>query len=155
MIRARFMRNSCVIRQSPDAPKMWSISRRTSTHKPNLCLICEWFVRNRLCDWPFRSAYCVCSYFGRTLTNKRTSVYLDKNASHLSKCKGYCSSASRQLSMHLRMQTLRWHCVSCILHIICIIIVSWEYTNLRGIRLYFCLGHISLLFIRNYFTIKM
>jgi len=23
-----------------------------SMHKPNLCVLCEWFVRDRLCDWP-------------------------------------------------------------------------------------------------------
>jgi len=33
-------------------PKSCSMSRRTSTHKPNLCVVCAWFVRDRLCDWP-------------------------------------------------------------------------------------------------------
>ena len=49
-----YVRGLCVIRQwclSPTPHKIWSISRRTSTHKPNLCVICEWFV---LCDWPFK-----------------------------------------------------------------------------------------------------
>ena len=52
-VHAWFMRDSSVI-SIPDTPKNWSISRRTSTHKPNLCVICEWFVRDRLCDssWP-------------------------------------------------------------------------------------------------------
>jgi hypothetical protein len=52
-----YVRASCVILQwflPQDTLKNWSISRRTSTHKPNLCVICEWFVRDRLCDWSLR-----------------------------------------------------------------------------------------------------
>jgi len=51
-----YMRGSCVIHAwfvevifSPDTPKIWSISWQTSTHKPNLCVICEWFVPDRPC----------------------------------------------------------------------------------------------------------
>jgi hypothetical protein len=49
-----YVRDSCVIRQwfLPLTPR--KISQRTSTHKPNLCVICEWFMRDRLCDWPLR-----------------------------------------------------------------------------------------------------
>jgi len=28
-----------------------------STYKPNLCMICEWFGRDRLCDWSYT---CIC-----------------------------------------------------------------------------------------------
>ena len=52
-VHALLMRDSSVI-SIPDTPKSWSISRRTSTHKPNLCMLCEWFVRDQLCDWPFK-----------------------------------------------------------------------------------------------------
>jgi len=51
-VRAWFMRNSSGI-STPDTQKKWSISRPTSMHKPDLCMICEWFVRVQLCDWPF------------------------------------------------------------------------------------------------------
>ena len=51
-VHAWFMRDSSVI-STPDTTKIWSISRRKSTHKPNLSVICEWFVLDRLCGWPF------------------------------------------------------------------------------------------------------
>jgi len=43
MIRARFMRDLCVIRQwfLPPTPRHLFNSRRSSTHKPNQCVICE------------------------------------------------------------------------------------------------------------------
>jgi len=59
-VRARFMRDSCVIRQwflSP-TPKtfgqIFDAQARTNTF---MCVICEWFVRDRLCDWPLRRIF--------------------------------------------------------------------------------------------------
>jgi len=49
------------VSSTTDTPKIWSISRRTSTHKPNLCVICEWFVRNRLSYRPLNNII-VCHY---------------------------------------------------------------------------------------------
>ena len=49
IVHAWFMCDSLVI-SVPDTPKIWSISQCTSTHKPNLCVIREWFVRDRMCD---------------------------------------------------------------------------------------------------------
>ena len=48
-VHARFMRDSSVI----SVPRHPKILVNFSTHKPNLCVICGWFVRDRLCDWPF------------------------------------------------------------------------------------------------------
>ena len=52
-VYAWFMRDSSVI-SIPDTRIIWSLSRRTSTHKRIMCVICEWFVRDRLCHRPFR-----------------------------------------------------------------------------------------------------
>jgi len=46
-VHAWFVSDFC-----PRHPKNLVNFSRTSTHKPNLCVFCKWFVPDRLCDWP-------------------------------------------------------------------------------------------------------
>ena len=50
----RYVRGSCVIRQwfLPPIPRKFD-QFLDAQARTNLCVICGWFVSDRLCDWPF------------------------------------------------------------------------------------------------------
>ena len=85
MIRGRFMRDSCVTHACfvsefcPDTLNVWSIPRRTITHKSNMCVICAWLCVIDLTA-PLHITHFLCKpFYNRTKAFLSENIYVCKS----------------------------------------------------------------------------